>query len=83
MLSGSNFPVQALPSFLLPLALALPLTYGYDALRGSLLHTRTILPLPAEIGISLVFMVVMSIAGAVVFGRVEKRCRTLGTLALH
>jgi ABC-2 type transport system permease protein len=83
ILSGSNFPVQALPGFLLPLALALPLTYGNDALRGSLLHTRTILPLPVEIGISLAFMVVMTFVGATVFRLVERRCRTLGTLALH
>jgi ABC-2 type transport system permease protein len=31
--SGSNFPVNALPRFLLPIALALPLTYGLDAVR--------------------------------------------------
>lgn len=83
MLSGGNFPVQALPGFLLPLALALPLTYGYDALRGSLLHTRTILPLSTEVAISLGFMVVMGFVGATVFRRVERRCRRLGTLALH
>jgi hypothetical protein len=40
MLSGANFPVHVLPGFLLPIALALPLTYGYDALRGALLDTR-------------------------------------------
>lgn len=83
MLSGSNFPVQALPGFLLPFALALPLTYGYDALRGSLLHTRTIFPLTTEIAISVVFMVVMAFIGAIVFRLVERRCRTMGTLALH
>ena len=33
-LSGSNFPIQVLPRFLLPLSLAIPLTYGYDAVRG-------------------------------------------------
>jgi ABC-2 type transport system permease protein len=82
-LSGSSFPIQALPSFLIPVALALPLTYGYDALRGSLLHTRTILPIPTEIAISLAFMLVMSFVGAALFGRIEQRCRRLGTLALH
>jgi ABC-2 type transport system permease protein len=82
-LAGSNFPIQALPGFLVPLSLALPLTYGYDALRGSLLHTRTILPLSTEIGICFVFMVVMSILGTFVFGRIERHCRRLGTIALH
>ncbi len=82
-LSGGNFPVQALPAVLLPIALALPLTYGYDSLRGILLHTRTILPVPAEVLISLAFLVVMSVLGTAVFRRVERRCKRLGTLALH
>src|SRR5574339_396655 len=50
-LSGSNFPVQSLPSWLIPVALALPLTYGLDAVRGWLLHTQTILPLNVEIAL--------------------------------
>src|SRR5690242_14978985 len=33
MLSGSQFPVNVLPRFLLPLSLAIPLTYGFDAVR--------------------------------------------------
>ena len=31
--SGANFPVTVLPKWLLPIALALPLTYGFDAIR--------------------------------------------------
>lgn len=54
ILSGAQFPVQALPRWLLPIALALPLTYGFDAVRGWLLGTRTLLPLGAEIGLLLV-----------------------------
>ena len=38
MLSGSQFPVSVLPRFLLPLSLAIPLTYGFDAVRGHLLE---------------------------------------------
>src|SRR5438105_4201785 len=66
-LAGSQFPIQALPSFLIPISLALPLTYGYDALRGSLLHTHTILPLSMEVMIALVFMMVMAFVGSLVF----------------
>lgn len=58
VISGTNFPVQALPRWLLPFSLALPLTYGFDAIRGLLLKTRTILPIPIEIGILIAFMVV-------------------------
>lgn len=82
-LSGTNFPVQSLPSWLIPIALALPLTYGLDAVRGFLLKTETILPLRVEIVLLVAFMFVMLWFGAWVFYRVERRVRTLGTLGQH
>lgn len=82
-LSGSSFPIQILPRFLLPLSLALPLTYGYDAVRGILLGARTILPLRYELALLLGFVIVMIPAGALVFARIERRCRRLGTIGLH
>ena len=81
--SGSNFPVQSLPSWLIPVALALPLTYGLDAVRGWLLQTQTILPLRVEIALLIVFMFVMLWFGTWVFYRVERRVRMLGTLGQH
>jgi ABC-2 type transport system permease protein len=81
--SGTNFPVQSLPSWLIPIAMALPLTYGLDAVRGILLKTRTILPLHVEIILLVVFMFVMLWFGAWVFYRVERHVRTLGTLGQH
>jgi ABC-2 type transport system permease protein len=59
ILSGANFPVIVLPKWLLPVALALPLTYGFDAIRGVLLNTDTLLPILLEYIIMLVFMVMM------------------------
>ena len=82
-LSGSQFPVNVLPRFLLPVALAIPLTYGYDAARGYLLNTKTLIPIRYEIGILLLFMCVMVPAGYAIFKLVERRCRSLGTLGLH
>jgi ABC-2 type transport system permease protein len=81
--SGTNFPVQSLPAFLIPVALALPLTYGLDAVRGWLLHTKTLLPLNVEIMLLVVFMFVMLWFGGWIFYRVERRVRTLGTLGQH
>ncbi len=81
--SGTSFPVQSLPSWLLPVALALPLTYGLDAVRGWLLHTKTILPLNVEIVLLVGFMFVMLWFGSWVFYRVERHVRTLGTLGQH
>ena len=81
--SGTNFPVKSLPTWLIPIALILPLTYGLDAVRGLLLQSDTLLPVPIEIGILIVFMFVMLWFGAWVFHRVERRVRTLGTLGQH
>jgi ABC-2 type transport system permease protein len=82
-LSGTNFPVQSLPTWLIPVALALPLTYGLDAVRGFLLKTETLLPLPVEVALLIVFMFFMVWFGAWIFYRVERRVRTLGTLGQH
>lgn len=83
LFSGSQFPVQALPRFLVPISLALPLTYGFDAVRGVLLHTSTILPVPYEIGLLVAVMFVMLWFGIVVFNRMERKVRMKGTLGQH
>ncbi len=81
--SGAQFPVTVLPRFLLPLALVLPITYGLDAIRGWMLHTKTILSIPAEIALLLVFMVVMLLIGSAIFAALERRVRRLGTLGQY
>jgi ABC-2 type transport system permease protein len=81
--SGSNFPVNALPRFLLPVALALPLTYGLDAVRANLIGTKTILPLQWELVLLVAFMFVMLWIGTSTFKSLERRVRTLGTLGQH
>jgi len=83
MLSGAQFPVSALPRWLLPLALALPLTYGLDAVRGWLLGSRTILPIPWEIALLALFMFVMIGLGLAAFAALERRVRQRGTLGQH
>ncbi len=83
ILSGSNFPVQALPRPLLVVALALPLTYGLDAVRYWLLDTRPLLPVGVEIGLMLVFMVVMLAGGYAAFKALERRVRRRGGLGQH
>lgn len=81
--SGSNFPVNALPRFLLPVALALPLTYGLDAVRAYLIGTKTILPLQWELALLIVFMFVMLWLGTGAFKWLERRVRVLGALGQH
>lgn len=83
LLAGSDFPVTVLPRWLLPVSLALPLTYGFDAVRGLLLGTRTLLPIGTEIALLVVFMVVMIALGLWAFARLERRVRMRGTLGTH
>ncbi len=81
--SGTNFPVNALPKWLIPISLALPLTYGMDAVRGYLLKTTTLLPIEWEIALLVVFMVFMLWIGVWAFNGLERRVRQRGTLGQH
>ena len=83
LFSGTNFPVNALPRFLLPVALALPLTYGLDAVRAYLIGTNTILPIKMELTLLVVFMFVMLWIGTSAFRALERRVRMLGILGQH
>jgi ABC-2 type transport system permease protein len=83
ILSGSNFPVQSLPRWLLPVALVLPLTYGLDAVRYWLLRTHPLLPIGLEVGLMVVFMVGMLAFGYASFKALEGRVRRRGTLGQH
>jgi ABC-2 type transport system permease protein len=81
--SGADFPVNSMPRWLLPIALALPLTYGFDAVRGWLLGTQTILPLGVEVILLIVFMFVMIGLGLIAFRALEVRVRRRGTLGQY
>lgn len=83
LLSGANFPVTVLPKWLLPLSLALPLTYGFDAVRAILLKTHTLLPLNVEIAILLASMVLMIVIGLRAFYALERRVRQMGTVGQY
>ncbi len=83
LLAGANFPVNVLPKWLLPLSLALPLTYGFDAVRGWLLKTKTLLPLQTEIVILVVFMFLMIFLGLRAFNALERHVRRKGTVGQY
>ena len=83
LLSGAQFPVQALPRFLVPLALILPLTYGLDLVRSFLIGSHTLFSRPVEIAILLLAMAVMVPAGYGFFLAVDRYCRQRGTLGMH
>ncbi|WIV11596.1 ABC transporter permease [Proteiniborus sp. MB09-C3] len=80
---GSDFPIIVLPRFILALSLSLPLTYGYDAIRGIMLGTNTLLPIHMEQLILIGFMVVGLILGHYILKKVEKHCKTIGNIGFH
>jgi hypothetical protein len=67
-LSGGIFPANVPPGFLLPISVAILLTYGYDAVRGYLLHTGALLPIRVEVRILLCSMAVFVPLGYVFSG---------------
>jgi ABC-2 type transport system permease protein len=83
ILSGADFPVTVLPKWLLPVSLVLPLTYGFDAVRGYLLGTNTLLPLMIEFILMVIFMVAMIVIGLFAFRKLERYVRRRGTLGMH
>ena len=81
--SGANFPVNSLPRWLLPVSLALPLTYGFDAVRGWLLGTQTLLPIRTEVYILIGSMFILVALGLWTFRALERRVRMKGTLGQY
>lgn len=83
LFSGQQFPVQALPRVFQPISLAIPMTYGFDAVRGLLLKTKTFLPIPYEVALLVATMLALIAFGVVVFARMERQVRIKGTLGQH
>lgn len=83
ILSGKSFPITVLPRFIIPVSLALPITYGYDAIRGILLNTKTLLPLQLEQLILIGFMLIGTFVGYNILRKIEKHCRTIGNIGFH
>ncbi len=83
ILSGEAFPITVLPRGIMAISLALPITYGYDAIRGILLDTNTLLPLYMEKWILIVFMVVGVFVGYGILVKTEKYCKTMGNIGFH
>lgn len=83
LFSGTSFPVNSLPRFLLPVALALPLTYGLDSIRAKLIGTTPLLPLNWEMALLIFFMFTTLGTGVMAFRALERRVRVLGTLGQH
>lgn len=80
ILSGAVFLVDLLPMPLRVIAWVNPVTYGVDAVRGSLGGRDTFLPVWTEVGIVYAGAIVALIFGAWLFGRVVRNQLATGRL---
>ena len=83
LVSGESFPVTVLPRWLLPLAMAVPITYGFDVFRAYLIQKCSLLPVPVEVGLLVAFMFAMIAFGLWVFRLLERHVRIRGTLGQY
>jgi ABC-2 type transport system permease protein len=83
LMTGTMFPVCALPRPLLWIAKLIPLTHCLDALRFSLLEGRNLQGIGHEIAILAGFSLAMLPAGLLVFAYMLKRARLQGTLSFY
>lgn len=69
-LSGALFPLNGLPGFLTVITRINPLTYGVDALRGTLINSSQ-LGLGLDIGIFIILIMIVLSVGSYLFSRIE------------
>jgi len=70
LLSGALFPINNLPNWARFLSLINPLTYGVDGLRAVLINSSQF-PLFLDLGVLLIFGLVMIILGSYLFSKTE------------
>ena len=79
------FPFSALPEPLLWIARAIPLAYGVDAFRSTLMGAPAgfpeLAPIEVELAIVTLFGVLMPYVGYRLYRRAEDRARRVGSLA--
>ena len=82
-LSGVYFPVGILPAWLRVFSQCLPLTYALEAIRKSLVHGASLFTLGREVGVLLVFSILLIPAGWFFFRWSLAEARRLGTLGFE
>lgn len=83
LLTGSLFPVTALPEPLQKVSVLIPFTYSFDALRLSLLKSYGITELAGPIMVLAAYALVLLPGALVLFSWSLRRARLLGTLSAY
>jgi ABC-2 type transport system permease protein len=83
LLAGFIVPRSSLPSFLQPLAGALPVTHAVDALRASTLAGAGLGGTSPELLLALITSAAFALVGAFALRRVEDAAKRAGALDLY
>src|SRR5690606_34752885 len=83
MLGGIYYPTRVIPSWIQDLSSLIPLTYGLQALRRILLEGAPLVAVAEELGILVVFIVVLMSGGALALWLALRYARRAGTLAQY
>ena len=70
--SGDLFTVSVLPLAARLISYTIPTAYGLDILRGLLLGTKTLLPVPFELLVLSAFSLLLPLLGILIFRKLEK-----------
>ena len=79
-LSGQIFPLQSMPTFLLPFSYLLPLTFGLMAVRLALLGGASIYALTIPLAALACMVIVLLILARLLVSHAERRAKAKGTL---
>jgi ABC-2 type transport system permease protein len=82
-LSGTMFPIQALPRPLALLARAIPLTYAIDGMRSALLGGRSIVEMAPTLGVLAGFAITLLPLALAALSLSLQRARQNGTLSFY
>ncbi|HEY9448700.1 MAG TPA: ABC transporter permease [Gemmatimonadaceae bacterium] len=82
-LGGVYYPTHIIPSWLHSVSAAIPLTYGLRALRQVVLEGAPLSAVASDIGILLLFIVVLSALSMLAFARALSDAKRTGSLAQY
>ena len=80
---GITYPLEVLPKWMQRVASLLPLTYAIRAIRKAALADASWVDLRLDLGVLVVFGIILPIVGGLAFRFAERRARKSGSLGQY